>query len=213
MVDPTIIRNLFGGKENLVIFDIGAANFADSITFKAHFPLSRVYSFEPDKDNIVNIEQIRKQHNISIFPIALSDEDGTTRFFSSEELNGQFWKFSGSILKPKVKEGTKEGFYHNGLTFNMDGYEVETSRLDTFCKANEVDVIDYMHLDVQGAETKVIKGMGKIRPAAIFAETCEYDTYETNTNLQEFDALMASYGYSIKKRFQYDTLYIHESIQ
>ena len=64
-------------------------------------------------------------------------------------------------------------------------------------------------MDVQGAETKVIKGMGTYRPKIIFAETCEFDTYETDTNLQQFDKLMISLNYEIAERLEYDTFYIH----
>lgn len=212
MVEPSLIRNVFGDKEDLVIFDVGAANFVDTIVFKTHFPKAVVYGFEPDKSNLENYQELEKQHGIKIVPVALSDSEGSATFYSSEELNGQFWKFSGSILKPKVKEGTSEGFFHDGLIFNLEGYKVNTGRLDKFCDENNIGRIDYMHLDVQGAETKVINGMGKYRPAMIFAETCEYETYETNTNLQEFDTLMGTYGYRIKERYQFDTLYIHESL-
>lgn len=207
------IIGLLGKEDDFILFDVGAADFKDSISLRNNFPNSKIYCFEPDETNLTTSDKISESYNLNIHPFGISDQDGTFQFYSSERLNDTIWKFSGSFIKPKVKEGTSEGYYHNGLIFNMEGKEIRTYRIDTFCNENGIDKIDFMHLDVQGAETKVIMGLGEIRPSIIFAETCEYDTYETNTNLQEFDKLMEDHGYQIKERFQYDTLYVHNSLR
>ena len=206
------IVNILGRSDNLVLFDVGAADFRDSVKMRNSFPNSTIYSFEPDKTNLGWYGSISKNYNLNIFPFGLSDENGTFKFYTSETLNGATWKYSGSFMKPVVKEGTSEGLFHSNLIYNMEGIELESKRLDSFCMENGITQIDFMHLDVQGAETKVIHGMGDHRPYLIFSETCEYETYETNTNLQEFDKLMGDLGYSIRQRYEYDTLYVHERV-
>ena len=70
--------------------------------------------------------------------------------------------------------------------------------------------IDYMHIDVQGAEYKVVVGLGDLRPTYIFAETCEFETYDTGVTLSDFDELMKEKGYKIIQRHDYDTLYVYD---
>ncbi len=111
-------------------------------------------------------------------------------------------------MKPVTKDGTNEGV-HAGLLYNMEGYQVKTVKFETFCDVNNI-CPNVIHMDVQGAEKSVMSAIGKYRPEIVFAETCEFDTYETNTTLKEFDILMLSLGYEIKQRLQYDTLYLHK---
>ncbi len=100
-----------------------------------------------------------------------------------------------------------EGINHDGLLYNMEGYEVQVVRLDTFCELNKINNIDYLHMDVQGGEHNVIKGLGNYRPYFIFAETCEFGTYETGTTLESFESDLFSMGYEVVNRFRDDTLY------
>jgi FkbM family methyltransferase len=194
-------------KENLIIFDIGAHNFGDSINMKNNFPNAKVYAFEPDSFNILKYSNLAKQSGVLVFDYAMSDEEGEVIFYNSETMKGKEWSCSGSILKPVTVNGTNEGL-HEGLLYNLTGHPVKAITFKSFCDNNQI-IPDVVHMDVQGAETKVIKGIGEYRPKIIFAETCEFNVYETNTNLEEFDKLMFSLGYEIVERLPTDTLYIH----
>jgi hypothetical protein len=134
--------------------------------------------------------------------VAVGDKNDVVTFYNSPTHNG-----SGSVLKPKTKKNTSEAINHDGLFFNMDGYDVQIVRLDTICELNNIDKIDYLHIDVQGNEHSVIKGLGKYRPYFIFAETCEFDTYDSKTSLKEFEEDLEKMGYEIMCRFRDDTLY------
>lgn len=192
-------------KENLVIFDIGAHNFSDSINFKRNFPQATVYAFEADKTNIEKYGSGAENSGVKVVNIAVSNENGEATFYNSETMNGNEWTCSGSLMKPVIKNGTNEGV-HAGLLYNIEGYTVKTVKFETFCDENNISP-NVLHIDVQGAEKNVMSAIGKYRPEIVFAETCEFDVYETNTSLQEFDELMFSLGYEIKERLQYDTLY------
>jgi FkbM family methyltransferase len=197
-----VIEKTIGSKKNLNIFDIGGCNFIDSIRLKRHFPYSTVYSFEPNIDNLKVHQDLAEQEGILVVPVAISDKDDTTTFYNSITHDG-----AGSTLKPVVKTGTIEGLNHDGVLYNMDGYEVQVVRLDTFCELNNIENIDYLHIDVQGAEHNVIRGLGKYRPYFIFAETCEFGTYESGTTLEDFESNLFDMGYEVMNRFRDDTLY------
>ena len=48
-----IIQKAFSHKE-LIIFDVGACDFNDSIRFRENFLYAEIYSFEPDITNLKN---------------------------------------------------------------------------------------------------------------------------------------------------------------
>jgi FkbM family methyltransferase len=202
-----VIQKAFGDKKDLILFDIGACNFNDSLYLRQHFPLATIYSFEPDKINLDRCPHQVYDSHIHVVPVALSDCDDEIKFYPSLLYAGNEHKASGSILKPKTRPGTSEGIHHDLLFFDLEGYDIQTVRIDTFCKLNDINHIDFLHMDVQGAEIKVLKGLGLIRPSFIFAETCEFDTYESGITESEFDQFMDSLGYEIINKFRDDTLY------
>ena len=201
------VKSIINASEVKCIFDIGAHNFADSINLKQSFLSAEVYAFEPDKKNILLYEQTATQHGVKVVNLALSDEEGEVLFYNSETHHGAEWTCSGSIFKPVVYEGTGQSITHPAIMYNTAGYPVKTTTLENFCNSQNISP-DILHIDAQGAETKIINGLGKYRPRIIFAETCEFDTYETGTDLANFDSLMLDIGYKVFERYQYDTLYV-----
>lgn len=200
--EALVIQNTIAKqKSNFIIFDVGGCNFHDSLYLKNIFPSAQIYSFEASRENLQSYKEIAERAGILVVPVAISNKNDVTKFYDSNN-NG-----AGSLLKPLVKPGTNEGIYHNGVFWNMNGYEVQVVRIDTFCELNEIDHIDFLHVDVQGAEYLVIQGLGKLRPDFIFAETCEFGTYESGITLNDFDSYMNSLGYEIFNRFRDDTLY------
>ncbi len=193
-------------KDNPIIFDVGAFNFDDSIKFKMTYPESDVYAFEAFYENIKQYSHKAKNYGVKVYDVALSDKNGETKFYNSEDWNGNKWTCSGSILKPSKKEGKE---IHIGLNYNRDGVTVKTTTLKSFCELNNINEIDVIHMDVQGAEYYVLKGLGdKLKPKIIFCETCEYEAYEDSLSLEDLDNLLFDLGYEIKERLIYDTLYI-----
>ena len=203
------LAHSLGGKTTLKVIDVGGWNFSDSITIKRSLPHAQVVCFEPADVNLSNYAANAIRHGIHIVPLAVSDENSEAVFFPSVAWKGRPWSASGSLMKPVVKAGTEEGIQHESLIYDLKGCEVKTIRLDTCCELNRFEPIDYLRMDVQGGEYKVIRGLGELRPALIFAETCEFETYETSMTIERFDQLMTSLDYQILKRFRDDTLYKH----
>lgn len=198
--------NQFLPEKKLVIFDVGAFDFRESINFKINFPESDVYAFEAYKYNCDKYGEHAKNRGVKVNNLAVSDKNDEVTFYNSTNLNGMEWTCSGSILEPSEKEGVE---YHPGLNYNREGVTVDSVRLDSFCESNNIDNVDVIHMDIQGAEYYAIKGMGnKIRPKILFCETCEFESYTNSLTLKDLDDLLISMGYEIKERLEYDTLYI-----
>ncbi|MES2592730.1 MAG: FkbM family methyltransferase [Bacteroidota bacterium] len=167
---PISIENellaFFKKNDNLIIFDIGACEAEDSIRYSLLFPKSVVYAFEPRPDNIEKGENLIKKYkktNITLEKIALSNKNGTAEFFLSEGepkdlKNDENWNYgnkSSSLLAPseQLKEHTE------WLNFN-NRIQVDTLRLEDYVQRKAIKQIDFIHMDVQGAELMVLDGAG-----------------------------------------------------
>ena len=200
-------------EASIIFFDVGANSFSFGLYTKQIYPNATVYGFEADItvfNTAAKNKKIVKTDGLHYFNKAVSDINGVATFYPSLSWKDKEHRASGSICVPVVDETTNTMLngYHN-LRFDMAGYEIETTRLDTFCAAEKITNIDYLHIDVQGAEDKVIRGMGELRPKYVYAETNLFGTslYETTTTLGDFDTMMTSLGYSIFDRTNSDTLY------
>jgi FkbM family methyltransferase len=197
-----------------VIFDIGACDFGDSKNYKGLFPDAKVYGVEADPTNYELHSRSAEELGIKTFNFAMSDREGTITFYPSlREIDKDIdWRYAGSIMKPLLKPDTNEALNHK-VTYDIDGIEIPTKRFDNFCKEINVDEVDFLHIDVEGAEYKVVQSFGDIRPKLIYAETYHYElkSYDNEMNLEEFNNLMFSMGYEILERMTYDTLYKYKN--
>ena len=95
-------------------------------------------------------EELEKKFGLHTFNYAVCDYDVTIDFFQVKDLNvmdhkGKFGS-SGSINK-------RIDLYKNKFSHIEEQSPVNTPciRLDTFCKHNNIDHIDFLHVDVEGA--------------------------------------------------------------
>lgn len=200
----------FSNEESLIFFDIGSFDFSESIFLKELFPKSTIYAFEADYTNFENHKNIAIENNIMAYNMAMSDLDGEIIFYPSlfETEKKIEWRVAGSIVKPFLKENSNEAINHT-VTYDVDGYNVKSVRLDSFCIKNKIEKINYIHIDVEGAEYKVLSCLDRFKPYYIFAETEHFVTknFDNKINLSEFDIYMENIGYKISDRYEYDTLY------
>ena len=192
----------FKDKE-IVVFDIGAADLHDTIRIKQVLPDAKFYSFECNKvwearNNITAIN-----YGIHHFQCAVTDVEGEDIFYPSDTLRGEPWHYSGSMCPPVETSDFEWG----------DSYSVRTVRLDTFCERFNISPT-FIHIDVQGAEYKVLSCLGKHRPLAIWAEICEFENvYKTGTTYNKFKDLMTELGYVSRCRHNGDELFVFHSAQ
>jgi FkbM family methyltransferase len=163
-----VLLNTFKESDSLIIFDIGACEGEDSIKYSNLFENAIVFTFEPRDDNfklvIENISQFKKDNKIKPYKLALSNEDGEATFYISSgrpedrpsDLDWDFGNKSSSLLPPssEIKKATP------WLEFKEE-ISVKTQRLDNFMNLNGLNQIDFIHLDVQGAELLVLEGCGE----------------------------------------------------
>ena len=157
-----LLLSILDKNENVIFFDIGACEGESSVRYARLFPKATIYTFEPLPSNfelvIKNIKQY-KTDTIHPFQLCLSDKVGETIFHVSsgnpenaDEDNWNYGNKSSSLLAP---EKTTE--VHSWLKFE-EAITVKTTTLKQFCAENNIAHIDFIHMDVQGAELMVLQG-------------------------------------------------------
>jgi 2-O-methyltransferase len=169
-MDKTILYQII--KTDLpTIFEIGAHHGEDSEHFARMLPKANLFMFEPDQRCIQEIQRLGWRGRL--IQKAVSDTDGNELFYPSKTINGKFnHDGSGSILKPKehLTIFTDVGF--------GEPYIVPTVTLDNFCMMNHIYRINFVWMDVQGAEAKVFRGGEMIFRAGVEYVFTEYDNVE-----------------------------------
>jgi FkbM family methyltransferase len=184
-----IVENF--NKESFTFFEIGLAGIQQSMSFelKKRIPKGKYCTFEAAEYWHDLNEEIALKHKINYYKYAVCDIDGEVLFYPSLTQNGQVHTLSSSIFE------LYKGPHCN--TFGKEygePYMVNSIKLETFCRENNITP-DFIHIDVEGAELKVLSNMGKYKPKCIWTEICGFAHYDTKTSIDEFNSFMESIGY------------------
>ena len=175
------MRNRFGKTVKLltphiprgsVILDIGANHGKFTKNFaKLHGGSCRVHAFEPLEYNYTLLATITNKYtNVTIHRIALSDTAGETEFFVPVRSSGRISPGSGHL-------GIKSGVDHagTGTAKKVCRETVQTDTLDALMEREKFNRLDFIKMDVQGAEPLILRGgLASIRThtPAIYTEVC-----------------------------------------
>jgi FkbM family methyltransferase len=162
------IKNFLKKKRNKfdILFDIGAHHGESIIFFLKNFKVNRIYSFEPSPDNFKILAKkyllLQKKFinsKITIENVALSNVSGTNilkqfKDSSSSTLN----KINNSSLyykrKNKILYSKHDKNYYKKIN-------VKIITLQSYLKRKKINRIDFLKIDTEGHEYKVILGLKK----------------------------------------------------
>ncbi len=200
-VEPQL-KALLSGIRCPVIFDIGANEGEDTLRYLRLFPNARIHAFEPLPGNQRLLHQNiihAAAKGIKISSLALSNRKGTSVFHVSSgeppvRFAGDHWNYgnkSSSLLPPR-----HETPMHGWIRFK-EHVEVETDTLDAYCSREGVQRIDWMHIDVQGAERMVLEGGQNIlcRTRAVWMEVMCEELYSGQALRPDLEKIMESLGF------------------
>lgn len=173
------------------------AHFGSESEIYESFNIKDVIWFEalPKTFTVLN-SNVGKLARNSAFNVALSDADGETTFYVTD--NGRGNNCSSSILPL----GEHANFYPHVKV--VEKLTVQTRRFDSFATENSFDLsmFNFLNIDVQGAEMHVIKGMGDLIDGFdyVMAEINEVELYKGGTLISELQAYLKSRGFDIKEK-------------
>ena len=142
-----------------VIMEIGSLNGADSILFKTKFPDARVIAIE---GLLENFEKFMKPLvNIEVYNVVINSYDGETTYHI------------------KTTNGI-HGIFDRGTGYGDKKIQVPCQRIDSFCKENNIQNIDIVKIDVEGATLEALRGFGDILNTVkcMHIETEDYEFFK-----------------------------------
>ena len=139
------IKNIFEVKNDAVVFDIGAFKGDTAYFFsKKCSNKARIYAFEPDENNYKVLLKIKDKYK-------LNNVIASNILFSNLETEINF--LSMDLNRPAVK--------------------MKSTTIDKFVEENNIEKIDYIKMDVEGAERNILEGsiktIKKFKPSLAIA--------------------------------------------
>jgi len=191
-IEPQVWKEVARIKGDLFV-DVGANVGIYSTRLSSHF--LRVYAFEPNP-NVLPVLKKRidssSRHNITIFPLALSDMNGQANFYIDPH---EGFIGSAETLMPVFKYNPELG-PGTGPAHTYIGRESVIVSAATY-DSQVREMADLVKIDVEGAEFKVLKGakdalnQGKIR--RIIVELHDKDAKD------DLFEILAGYGFKLKQ--------------
>ncbi|MBX3749524.1 MAG: FkbM family methyltransferase [Opitutaceae bacterium] len=206
-VPALLLPVLFAGNAALTILDVGACEGEDSIRYARLFPAARIFAFEPLPANQALIRENFRRHGVDRAELvgrALSDRRGEAILHVSsgqppERFSGENWNYgnkSNSLLPPLAAQPM-----HGWIEFKQQ-VAVPTGTLDEFCAERGLTRIDFIHLDVQGAECLVLDGACRMLPRtlAIWLEVTDRALYRGQPLRPAIERRLRDHGFRLVRQ-------------
>jgi FkbM family methyltransferase len=166
-----------------IFFDVGANNGSSSTHIAINDPNTTVYAFEPTPRMIEEIKKkIVNLNNYNIIEKAVSNYNGTATF----KIAGQADWGCSSLLEFSENSKTE---WPGRTDFKVtEELEVEVITLKSFIETNNITQIDYLHIDTQGSDLKVLEGLGEyisIVKEGVMEAAAKTDILYNGQNTQE----------------------------
>lgn len=149
------------------VFEIGANYAQDAEYLRKRFGLneSDIYVFEPHCDIIRAIREIYKFNS---YDVAISNYNGKAIFHAIDIENNEYENSGISSLKKGLTTDSR----------NFSDVEVAVTRMDDFMLQNNIEAIDFLKIDVEGANYEVLEGFGdelsKVKSIQVEGEYRQY---------------------------------------
>lgn len=178
------------------VLDIGAHHGVSTLEILDAFPAAKVHAFEPDSHNhaAAAIRLAPHAGRVGLHRAALSDRDGT------------------SVLHVNSHDGTHSLLeigaqrYWTGWAGPLGKAEVPSVTLDCFCADASIGCVDFLKMDIQGAELVALHGAaGLLQRHAIRAVLLEVEfqpLYRSQPLIWEVGAFLASQGYGMYRLYE-----------
>jgi FkbM family methyltransferase len=140
------LKEYFRFRQPAVIFDVGA-NVGDYSSmllkeFKGE-TLAKLFAFEPSKSSFMVLKQ-NIGYRADLFNIGFSNKKENKFLYSQCECSGQASLYKRNLLEYGVEMNNKE--------------KITLDTIDNFCNRHHIENIDFLKIDVEGHELKVLQG-------------------------------------------------------
>lgn len=184
-------------KSGNIVFDVGA-NIGEWTLLALKRNPERVFSFEPIPSSFSKMQNKVIDNRVSVFNCAIGANTGRQLFVHYEKGSGFSSFYHRLVVERDIKLKPTE-------------IEVNVNTIDNFCDENNVDKIDFLKIDTEGAEFAVLYGaQNMLSNGAINYIQFEYGgTYpDAGITLHQVYDLLTRYEYSVFRIISDGLLYI-----
>ncbi len=192
---PHVVASRYLERDPFAVVDVGARG-----GFEGHWSFYgdqiKLIGFEPDIEECERLNQRTSLTENRYFPIALHQNRGKRPFYVTAYLP------ASGFYQPDMKFWRRFPDEKN-LTLNKI-VEVDTIDLDTVAIENRLGSIDFIKLDVEGAELDVLKGAEKTLKKSVFGLSIEVaflPVHEGRPLFSDIDSYLRPLGF-----FLYDLM-------
>lgn len=147
-VDPYTVQRHLAGSDVEILFEVGAADGRDVLVYHEMFPKAVIHCFEPIPDSFMKlVEKTAGFDRVRANQCALSENEGVAQFHMAALTD------ASSLFASKPTD-----FSYDRYTRPAGIIDVKTDTIDTYCAREQIDRIDVLKMDAQGAELLVLKG-------------------------------------------------------
>ena len=134
------------------VVECGSRDCLDAISLMEYYNPNRIYAFECNPDSFLVCENNILNKDVILIKKAVCDKDGDVVFFATD-----------------MEKSVDKNIGASSLLFHLDNVRrfiqkeilVDGIRLDTFMQQENLDTIDLLVMDLQGAESMAIDGLGE----------------------------------------------------
>lgn len=186
-------RKLSGGQPIQQVVDVGA-NVGDvAVHFLANFPSAIIHAFEPHPESF-NILKRRFSVERRVIPINFGLSDNNEK----QKLN----LYGTSGLNSILPIGKHSSPFLEGYDVTALGSEiVGLTKLDYYCELQNITVVDFLKLDIQGWELKCLGGARTLltenRIRFIYVEVNFVELYEGQIFYEDVARYLRNFGFRL----------------
>ncbi len=180
--EELVLKGILSPKS--IVFDVGASYGNWSLMALQINPDIQLYSFEPLPKVFQQLKMNLNSSPALPYNMAFSNQLGRSQFY---ECDGAESEGSGFFLSPQLASKAKL-------------IEVDTQTIDSFCAIHEISQIDYLKIDTEGGELRILQGAASmLMNHRIIALQFEYGgTYpNAHITLKEVIQFLTQAGYAI----------------
>lgn len=190
------LREATQGVARPLVLDIGAHGGQTTTLILDHVPQAEVIAFEPSREAYEKLERLAGIRHFRAVNLALGERNGAAVF------NVYRHSMSNSLLKPS--SGSAE--LGPELESGARAVQVPMRRLDDWLREEQiVRPVDYLKLDVQGYEDRVLQGAEETlsRTRFILAEVAFNRVYESSCMVDDVCYLLKNHGFRLVRSIGY----------
>jgi len=167
---PDILREVYtdgvydgflGNKKDLVIVELGANIGVVTARLQPH--ARKIYAVEPSPMEFEALSANRDYNgwgNVELFQLAIAGKDGEMNLSIGETNRTSSTLMLGEKINDRLFNDVSRKFSFHTVDKYEKSIRVQSKRIDTFFEENHIERVDFMKIDVEGAENLILRHAG-----------------------------------------------------